>query len=94
MSREDRVDLVLRFMADHELALPPRVIYRNLRLHWNATFGYSSMKNYLRQLVTDGYLRRVHPERLEDRALDEVDDGDQKAYYIITEEGRHSLFDE
>jgi hypothetical protein len=85
--KEERQQLVLNFMARHELALPPRAIFRNLRLQHNATFARRSLVNYLDELVDDGLLMRVQPEKLEDR---EIVAANGSGYYLITDAGYES----
>lgn len=94
MTKEDRRLQVLQFLAEYGLALPPRAIYRNLRLHYNITFGYSSVNNYLDAFVDEGLCDRVDPSKLEDRELVSMPPGKKnRAYYIITEEGKEELTD-
>jgi hypothetical protein len=85
--KEERQRLVLNFMARHELALPPRAIFRNLRLRHNATFARRTLVNYLDDLVDDGLLMRVQPSKLEDRKLVAADGS---GYYLITDAGYES----
>jgi hypothetical protein len=82
MGKQDRVDLVRDFLAYHQLALPPRVIHRNLRLRHNATFSFSACNNYLSELVESGDIQRLEPAALENRELIETDPGD--SYYFIS----------
>lgn len=94
MGKEDRRRVVLQFLSEHGLALPQGAIYRNLRLHHNITFSYSSVDNYLDSFVDEGLCRRVDPKPLEDRELVDMDRGkENKAYYIITEKGREYIND-
>lgn len=88
VTKEDRRDQVLKFLEEHRLALPQRAIYRNLRLHYGITFGYSSVDNYLDEFVEEGLCRRVNPKKLDERKLVDMPSGkNQPAYYIITEDG-------
>lgn len=86
MGKSDRKALVLQFLAEYRLALPPAVLYRNLRMRQNATFSERSLGNYLSELVAEGYLKRVDPEELEQREIVEVGP-DEDSYYLITESG-------
>jgi hypothetical protein len=95
MGKEERVRVVLEFLAEHGLALPPRAIFRNLRFHQNITFSLQSVENYLEELSNDGYVERVNPAALEKRQVEEVPaDNSMKAYYVVTEAGRQHLRDE
>lgn len=87
MGKEERRRVLLDFMADHQLALPPRAIHRNLRFREAATFGYSSVLNYLDHYVDEDLILRIEPEPLEDRKVLATDDEDIRAYYVITEAG-------
>lgn len=93
MGKEERRQVVLKFMADHELALPPRAIYRNLRLHEAVTFSYSSVLNYLEEYVEEGHITRIEPQPLADREVVPVEDEDSRAYYLITQSGKEEAAD-
>jgi len=86
MSKTDRKQLVLAYLAHKRMALPPAVLYRNLRLQMNATFSQKSLDNYLSELAAEGLLMRVDPDAMADRELVEVDSG--RGYWIATEKGR------
>ena len=92
MGPSERRLMVLRFMAEHALALKPKTIYRNLRLHHRLTFSEETVKNILHEHVEDGYIRRVDPESLEeDGELEDVERGESRGAYIITDSGREFL---
>ena len=85
---------ILRFMDEHGLALKPKAIYRNLRFHHRILFGDETVKNILHEHVEDGYLRRVEPSALEEDAeLVDVERGEGRGAYIITDEGREHIRD-
>ena len=86
MSKTDRKQLVLAYLAHKRMALPPAVLYRNLRLQMNATFSQKSLDNYLSELAAEGLLMRVDPDAMADRELVEVDSG--RGYWMATEQGR------
>jgi hypothetical protein len=86
MGKDDRKALVLQFLAESGMALPPAVLFRNLRLHHNATFSEKSLGNYLGELAAAGLVKRVDPTALERRDVVEVGE-DERAYYMITEAG-------
>jgi len=88
MTKEDRKRVLLEFMSEYDLALPPKAIHRNIRYKWNATFGYSSVNNYLEEFVEDGLAVRVEPAPLESRELVEVGPDEARAYYLITDAGK------
>lgn len=94
MAPEDRRRAVLRFMNEHGLALKPKAIYRNLRLHHRITFGDETVKNILHELTDEGLVRRVDPDALEDSELVNLERGEGRGAYIITEEGREYLRDQ
>ena len=89
MGKEERRAVVLEFLARHELALPPAVIYRNLRFHHNITFSSKTIDSYLQHFVDQGKVRRVDPGALSKRELVDVDDS--RGYYLITDEGKQSI---
>ena len=86
MGKSDRKDLVVQFLAETRLALPPAVLYRNLRLRHNATFSEKSLSNYLSELEADGLVKRVDPEALAKREVVAVGEN-ERGYYLITEAG-------
>jgi len=85
MSKEDRKQLVLEYLAHTGLALPPAVLYRNLRLRQNATFSSSTLENYLDELGADGLLTRIDPDAMENREFVEIDEG--RGYWVATDDG-------
>lgn len=92
MGKTERMRVVLEFLANNGLALPPRVIHRNLRFHQNITFSLGSVENYLEYFFEEGYVERVDPDALEKREVEVLRSGDsKKAYYIITESGKDAL---
>lgn len=86
MGKRERKRLVLAFLAETRLALPPKVLFRNLRLQENATFSEKSLNNYLAELEADGLVTRVDPEAIEERTIRELD-ADERGYYLISEQG-------
>lgn len=93
MTKEDRKQLVLGFMEEHPLALPPTVWYRNLRLHRTVTFSKDSLGNYFKEFVEQGLVARVDKEALDKGQIKTISDDDYRAYYIITDSGREYLRD-
>ena len=85
MGKADRKQLVLGFLVHHGLALPPAALYRNLRLHHNATFSAKSLDNYLDELDTEGLVVRIDPDAMEERAVKPIDGG--RGYWLPTEAG-------
>ncbi|MFC6975659.1 hypothetical protein ACFQL1_14950 [Halomicroarcula sp. GCM10025709] len=92
MTKEDRRRQLLEFMKEHPLALPPLLIYRNLKLHMDVTFTVDSVRNYLDEFAEEGLVKMVEKEPLDDGDLVEAEAG-TRPYYIITEEGRAYLED-
>lgn len=92
MGKSDRKELVLQFLARSQLALPPAVLYRNLRLRHNASFSEKSLGNYLSELEADGLVKRVDPKALEKRTIRTVGE-DERGYYLITEDGTDAAGD-
>jgi len=76
MGKEDRKVLVLRLLAESELALTPYVLFRNLRMR-EATFERRTLSYYLAELLEEGRVERLEPN------------GDP--LYQITEKGRSSV---
>lgn len=91
MSKEDRKALVLQYLVHTGLALPPAVLYRNLRLRQNATFSESTLGNYLDELDAEGLVTRIDPEAMVERKVVEIDEG--RGYWTATERGREAASD-
>jgi hypothetical protein len=85
MAREDRKQLVLETLRDGRLALPPRVLLRNVKLR-GGRFEISAMKRYLDELEAEGLVRKVDPEQLAQRDLVDVAEG-ERGYWIAVETG-------
>lgn len=92
MSKAERKRVLLEFLAEHSLALPPAAIHRNLRLHERLVISDSTVENYLEEFVDEGLVMRVDPESLEERNVVSLSpDSGGRAYYLITEEGRERV---
>lgn len=92
MGKEERKELVLQFLEEHPLALRPIDVFRNLRLHRKITFSSDSVERYLDEFVDDGLVARVNPHALEDAKVEEAT-AEDRAYYLITDQGRDHLRD-
>jgi len=90
MGKEDRRRVVLDFMGQYPVALRPAEIYRNLRYHRRITFSKESVDNYIKEFVDEGLVLRVKPQALEMGQIEEAPEG-QRAYYIISDDGREFL---
>jgi predicted transcriptional regulator len=91
MTREERVDIVLEFLARHELALTTKAIYRNLKVNNRFTVGQETLRLYLNDLVDRGLVQRVDPEAMEEMEITELTADDRRGYYMITEKGREEI---
>lgn len=87
MTTDERREVVLSFMAEHGLVLKPADVYRNLRLHKHITFGSETVRNILHELTDEGLVRRVDPKAIKERDLIDLDRGEGRGAYIITEKG-------
>jgi len=90
VSKQERKQVVLSFLASHDLALPPKVIYRNLKFRHRITFGGTTVENYLDEFVEEGLIKRVNPAALEAGEAVEVppENNEVRAYYVLTDAGR------
>lgn len=94
MTKAERKQVVLDFLAEHRLALPPAVLHRNLKLHQRLFVSASTLENYLDEMVEEGWVVRVRPEPLTNQEIVKVGDNESvQAYYLITEEGRERAND-
>lgn len=87
MTKDERMDVILQYMEEHPLALPPTVLYRNLRIYRNLYVTDETVKNYLEEMAEKGWVKRVRKEPLDDGVIEDAG-SDDRAYYIITDEGR------
>jgi repressor of nif and glnA expression len=89
MGKEERMEMVLQLLHESELALPPGVIFRNLKSR-GATFERRTLGNYLDELQDEGLVIKVDPDELEKGNIAEIDT-DETGYYILTTEGEDRL---
>lgn len=54
MTLQDPV--ILEFLDNHDLELPPKPLYRNLNRH-GYDIGYSTVRNRVRELEDNGFLK-------------------------------------
>ena len=85
--------MVLDFIAQHEMALPPLAIWGGINREYRVTFSYRTMQNILSDLVESGDLFKVDPEILREEAeIREVPNpSGRRSYYFITEKGRERI---
>ncbi len=76
MTTAEREQVILQFLAEHELALPLTPIFENLRRNQGITFSKRTVKRRLEALEEDGYVQRLDIGR---------------GYWEITDEGRAYL---
>lgn len=90
---EDREDQLLAFFTEHEIAVPPRVLFRALKVQHNITFSHSTVENILYRLRDDSEVMRVDKNALDNGKIVELpeDATDRRTYYFITEKGRERL---
>jgi DeoR/GlpR family transcriptional regulator of sugar metabolism len=95
MSKAARKDVLLEFLAEHDLALPPLAIHRNLILHERLIVSESTVQNYLDELQEEGLVERVNPHALGEREIEPAtEDTGGRAYYLVTDKGRRSAHGE
>jgi len=86
---EDRREETLEFLADHQIPLPPKAIYRAMKVERNINFSYRTVQNILSELSESGLVAKVDMKELDDGNLVEMDDdaNSSRAYYMITNQG-------
>jgi hypothetical protein len=89
MPPEARREMVLEFVAQQDIPLPPLAIWSGLNRHYRVTFSYRTMQNILGDLVDNGDLFKVDTEKLRDGEISEIegDSSSRRAYYFITDSG-------
>ena len=88
MPKPEAKAVVLEFMAEYDVPMPPTVLHRALRLKCNFTYSDETLLNYLGELVDSGAVLRVDPQALEQRDVETTDSPDTRAYYLISDAGR------
>lgn len=78
MTRADREDLIIAFLASNDLVLPPKSIYINLERRGHI-IGLSTVQRLCRGLADEGYL--AQPDDLD-------------GYYRVTDQGRARVADD
>ncbi|WP_123539426.1 helix-turn-helix domain-containing protein [Halosimplex salinum] len=93
MPAEDRRVLVLEFLAEHDMPLPPLAIYSGLVRYHRITFSYRTVQNILSELTENGDIYRVDTSALRDGEITPIDDDEssRRAYYHITEQGKERV---
>ena len=89
VAREERLRLVLEYLVETESALPPAVIFRNLKLR-GATFERRSVTYFLGDLHERGLVGKVDTDALESGCVVAVDQG-EPGYWMATAEGRQLI---
>jgi predicted transcriptional regulator len=86
---KDREQMVLEFLAEHGFPLPPKAIYRGLRVKRNITFAYRTVQNILARLLEEGEVMRVDKDALDEGEIKPLPDEEagRRTYYYITEKG-------
>jgi len=78
MTKEDRREVILQFLADTGLALPPAPLYYNMKETMFVTFSKRTLVRHLKEMREEGLVTKV-------------EEGD--GYWKITDEGRKYLDD-
>ena len=89
----DREDAVLEFIDRHDIALPPKAIFRGMKREIEITFSYRTVQNILSRLTESGYVVRCDKSALDEGEIQPLDDddSDRRTYYFITETGRERI---
>jgi len=58
MGKEDRARIILEFMAESGIAMPPGLWYENLDLYKNITFSYDTTRRRVRDFEEAGWVVR------------------------------------
>jgi len=89
MGKEDRKRRVLSLLAETRLALPPAVIFRNVKFR-GADFERRSVNNYLSELQEEGMVMKIEPDAMEDGRVKEIPTAEE-GYFIATDAGIESI---
>jgi DNA-binding MarR family transcriptional regulator len=93
MPPREREDALLRFLDSHGIPLPPKAIYRGMKIQEDITFAYRTVQEMLKRLNEEGYVMRCDKEALDDGRIEPVpeDKSGRRTYYFITEKGRKRI---
>jgi len=93
MPAEEREDKVLMFFVEHGFPLPPKALFRALKVTEDITFAYRTTQNILERLLEEGYVARLDKDKLDEGIIEPLaeDESDRRTYYFITEKGRDRL---
>lgn len=91
--RDDREDLLLSYLAEKNIALPPAAVYRGLKREYRITFSYRTTQRILQALGEEGYVVRCDKDALDRGEIKPLpdDEEDRRTYYFITEKGRERI---
>lgn len=89
----ERERVLLEFIDEHGLPLPPKVIFRGLKVQRNITFSHRTVENILRRLRESGEVMRVEKDELDEGRIRPLPDDAEarRTYYFITDKGRERL---
>ena len=93
MPPKERERTVLEFLDEHAIPLPPKAIYRGLKVERDITFAYRTVQNILARLDEEGQVMRVDKDALDEGRIEPLseDATDRRTYYFITDEGRERI---
>lgn len=93
MPRSAREDLVLQFLLDKNIALPPMAIFRGMKREHSITFTYSTVQRILSDLTDEGFVVRCDKGELDEGRIAPLpdDEKDRRTYYFITDQGRERI---
>ena len=93
MPPRERERIVLEFLDEHGIPLPPKVIYRGLKIERNITFSYRTVQNILSRLIDEGEVMRVDKGELDQGRIRQLpkENNERRTYYFITDEGRERI---
>jgi len=93
MPPEDREDQLLQFFVEHGFPLPPKALYRAMKVSEDITFSYRTVQNILERLLQQGDVVRLDKDALDEGILKPLgdDEEDRRTYYFITQQGRERL---
>jgi len=84
-----RDEVVLRFLAAHDIPLRHKEIYGGIIYHRDVTFSYKQTRDTVRDLYARGLLRRVEIDD-DDGVIRDIpeDESNRRGYYLISDAGR------
>jgi len=95
MPPQDREDAVLHFLFTHGFPLPPKPIFRGLKITENITFSYRTVQNICMRLEDQGLMIRCDKQAMDNGKIKPLSPTSnvKRTYYYPTEDAMERIED-